>query len=333
MDRKDFILQAASLFLLLRYFPAMASEGSGSALEIKKLADFVKNNSSLNPGNFKAIYADEKLRSEFAPFLKNVFNIYPDEKFHNLIAEITLKGQNDQEIYSEILKRIKEIKPLFSEFKYALPALKKQKKELATETMVLIPNIKKIDGYLEVGSTGRYVSELKKHIKMTGPMYLANVAEPTYGPVDVMERGQIFKLGKHLPLQNYDAFSKTEIAEGSLELVANYIGFHHCPLEKLEGFIKSLNRSLKAGGALVLRDHDVHDAHMNHVVALAHDIFNAGLKTTWDDNHKELRHFRPLEEWVKLLADFGFEKSSGPIYQQGDPTKNALVLFKKTKTV
>lgn len=94
-------------------------------------------------------------------------------------------------------------------------------------------------------------------------------------------------------------------------------------------FSSSTNRILRKGGSVILRDHDVTSPQMNAMVSLAHYIFNCGLKETWLTNHSELRYFRPFKEWVAYLEARGFKYTGLPIYQRGDPTKNALMEFIK----
>jgi hypothetical protein len=61
-----------------------------------------------------------------------------------------------------------------------------------------------------------------------------------------------------------------------------------------------------------------------------HDVFNAGLKETWQVNHEEVRNFRPLQDWITYIEARGLKYSGQLIYQDGDPTKNALMKFTKT---
>jgi hypothetical protein len=61
-------------------------------------------------------------------------------------------------------------------------------------------------------------------------------------------------------------------------LVTNYIVFNHGPLDKLENFVISINKTFKKGGVYILRDRDVINASMNHMVSLAHDVFYVVLK-------------------------------------------------------
>ena len=295
----------------------------------KDLADFVLKNVNDNPGNFHAIYDDKILKDQFLSFLKNVYNIYPEQKLHALITQVTSALQTDKEIYNEIFARIGEAKPFFSEFTYAIPALSKQKKEITEQTLSLLEDQKVIDGYLEIGTPGRYISDLEDVLEMKGKAFLLDKIEPQYRPLDIVERGQLTKIADFLPLNDYAPIPNSIIEEGSLDLVTNYIGFHHSPLEKLEDFVMSINRVLKKGGSFILREHDVINSDMNHMVALAHDVFNVGLKVDWKTNHQEIRNFRTLENWVSYLEKRGFKFQQKILFQKGDPTKNGLMKFVK----
>jgi SAM-dependent methyltransferase len=117
------------------------------------------------------------------------------------------------------------------------------------------------------------------------------------------------------------------VPDRSLDLVANYIGFHHSPLPKLDAFVASLHRVLRPGGRMIVRDHDVNSPAMNRMVALAHDVFNMGLGTPWPMNQGELRHFTSIAELVAYLEARGFKGDGRRLLQQGDPTQNALMVF------
>jgi SAM-dependent methyltransferase len=293
------------------------------------LADFILRNAKDNPGNFHRIYRDPKLKAEFHSFLKNVYNIYPEDRFHELIARAVEQAETDQEVYAYVLANLRSVKPFLSELTYALPALAHQKLEITQQTLKLLGKRKKIDGYLEIGTPGRYVGKLEDKITLEGKVYLVNGTKPGFSPVDIMERGQLFPIGEFIPLGDYAPIDHAGLRAESLDVVTNYVGLHHCPLEKLDAFIASIHRPLKKGGSLILRDHDVDGPEMNAMVALAHDVFNCGLNEPWDTNHKELRFFRSLTDWVSLLKERGFEQRGAPIYQNGDPTRNALMEFVK----
>ncbi len=299
-----------------------SSTASGSA------GDF--NVHALNgASNFKAIYADAALRGAFLQFLTNVFHLFPEDRLHALIAEITGKTRSDREIYSLVQARLPEIKPLLADLRLALPALWKQKDEMVAQTLDLLGAERNINGYLEVGSTGRYAGRLQSALKLSGDMVLLHTAAPGYSPEDIVERGGLMKIGRFVPLNEYTAVAPSAVADRSLDLVANYIGFHHSPLSRLDGFVASLHRTLRPGGRMIVRDHDVNAPPMNRMVALAHDVFNMGLGMAWPYNQSELRHFTSNIELITYLEARGFKGDGRRLFQSGDPTQNALMVFRK----
>lgn len=296
----------------------------------QELANFIIKNAQADPGNFKLIYSNPQLKSEFFLFLKNVYNLYPEDKFHKLINEAASKMKTDQDVYAYILERLSDIKPFLSELTYALPALGHQKKEIADQTMSFLKRRGKIEGYLEIGTPGRYIGTLEDRLSIEGQIFLVNATKPSYSPIDIAERGQLTPIGEFIPLNDYQPILHANLKPNSLDVVTNYIGFHHCPLPKLDAFLKSTADALRKGGSLILRDHDVDSVEMNAIVSLAHDVFNCGLKETWKTNHSELRYFRSLSQWIQILDKHGLKHEGLPLYQTGDPTKNALLEFVKS---
>ncbi|RTY95319.1 class I SAM-dependent methyltransferase [Flavobacterium sp. GT3R68] len=278
---------------------------------------------------FKTVFADTTLSDSFYRFLQVIFHLYPEDKFHHLIIEKTKQKNSDEEIYKAIQTDLSTIKPFLSEITYALPALKKQKKEMAKQVLQLLGNKKKIDGYLEIGSTGRYLSELKKHITITGNVVLTNDIAPNSSLADIFERGQINKLGKFIPLNNYQPISQEEIADESIDVVACHIGLHHCPTALLDGYIKSIHRILRKGGQFIMRDHDVKTPEMATYVSLVHTVFNLGLNETWEKDNSEFKSFKSIDEWSTIITSYGFSDSGNRIIQEKDPTDNTLLSFIK----
>ena len=68
---------------------------------------------------------------------------------------------------------------------------------------------------------------------------------------------------------------------------------------------------------------------MNTLVALAHDVFNAGVYLSWADNAAQLRHFRSKEQWTEIMAKAGFERDEQILAQAHDPTDNVLMAYRK----
>lgn len=277
---------------------------------------------------FHAIYDQVEWSDKFYLFLQNVYRIYPEDRFHWLIKEAVARYPNDEDIYRHLQHQLPSIKPMLADFTYALPALAKQKREMTQQTLELLGSKKEINGYIEIGTTGRYISTLRKNIKVNDPIWLVHDSAPSYSPVDLVERGQLFKIGQFAPLNDYAPISEI-IADASVEVVTCYIGLHHIPLDKLQPFMRSIHRVLKPGGSFILRDHDVTSPQMDKLVSLAHTVFNGGLSLPWEANKNELRFFVPVAEWSARLQSIGFTDSGKRLLQAHDPSDNMLMLFTK----
>lgn len=280
--------------------------------------------------DFHAIYDDVVWQDKFYLFLQNVYRIYPEGKFHTLIIQACQKYQTDKEIYTYLQKELPTIKSALSDIRYGIPALIKQKKVMAQQTVELLDRGKTINGYVEIGSTGRYISTLRKHFTITDSIYLVNDQAPSNSPVDIVERGGIKKIGQFIPLDNYNPHALDSIPDASIDVVTCYIGLHHAPLDRLDGFVRSLWRVLRKEGSLIVRDHDVDSAQMRAFVSLAHTVFNAGLGVAWEINASELRHWTSAVRLVSYLQERGFQHNGKKLLQNHDPSINMLMQFVKT---
>lgn len=278
---------------------------------------------------FKQVFSDTRWSDDFYRFLQVIFHLYPEDKFHYLLLNTSREKGTDEEIYKAVQQQLPGIKPFLSELTLSLPALKKQKKELARQVLLLLGGNTNINGYLEIGTTGRYISELRKHISLSGPVYLTNDIPPSNSIADIFERGQISKLGRFFPLNNYQPISGEIIADQSIDLVTCHIGLHHCIPDDLDGYLKSIHRILHKGGWFIVRDHDVKTPEMATFVSLVHTVFNLGLNVSWETDKSEYKQFRPAEEWSRLICAQGFTDTGQRILQDKDPTDNTLMLFTK----
>jgi SAM-dependent methyltransferase len=279
------------------------------------------------PSEFKAVFSDTVWSDNFYRFLQVIFHLYPEEKFHHLLSTTSKAKSSDEEIYKTVQSGLPAIKPFLSELTLALPALKKQKKEMARQVLQLLGSKTNIDGYLEIGSTGRYISELRKHINLSGQIFLTNDITPSNALGDIFERGQLGKIGVFLPL-DYKPISSA-IKDESLDLVTCHIGLHHCPHNLLDGYIKSIYRVLRKGGVFIMRDHDVKTPEMATFVSVVHTVFNLGLNVSWETDSGEFKSFKSIEEWSKLISIYGFSDSGVRILQDKDPSDNTLIAFTK----
>jgi ubiquinone/menaquinone biosynthesis C-methylase UbiE len=281
-----------------------------------------------NTSEFKTVFSNTTWSDGFYRFLQVIFHLYPEDKFHHLIATTSKAKNTDEAIYKAVQAGLPKIKPFLSELTLAFPALKKQKKEMAKQVLQLLGDKTEINGYLEIGSTGRYISELRKHISLTGNTYLTNDIAPNNSLADIFERGQLSKIGTFFPL-TYQPISATEIADESVDLVTCHIGLHHCNPEILDGYLKSIHRILRKGGMFIIRDHDVKDDEMATFISLVHTVFNLGLGVSWETNASEFKSFKSIETWSSIISGYGFKDSGARILQENDPTDNTLVSFIK----
>ena len=278
-------------------------------------------------GNFAYIYGQPQLRDQFVDFYTNVFHLYPEQEMHKLVNRLTLAYHTDDEIYQQLQAALPEIEPFLSSLRYALPALAKQKAEMTRQTVELLDQGRRYNGYMEIGTTGRYLSQLEDQLQISDERYLLHTTEAGYGPQDIIERGQLSQIGSFVDMGDYSTEFTKLIAPKSLDLVTVYIGFHHCPLHKREDYIASVIELIRPGGKLILRDHDAHNEDMRRVAALAHDTFNAGTQQSLESNKNELRHFYSHEFIIDTLQRAGLRHDGKILFQPGDPTRNGLMAF------
>lgn len=277
---------------------------------------------------FRTVFADVRWHDAFYKFLHNIYRLYPEDRFHTLIKNSCAQMDSDEAIYRHLQRELPRIKPFHADLTYALPSLFKQKAEMARQTLELLGGKRAVQGYMEIGSTGRYISALRKHLNIGAPLVLVNDVAPGWSPVDIAERGGLRKIGSYVSLADYEPLS-AQLPRNGFELVTCYIGLHHCPLQKIDTFVASIVRVLKPGGLFILRDHDVVSDEMNAFVALAHTVFNAGLGVPWSTNQAELRFFRPISDWVVYLRKNGLQHTGLRLVQQHDPSDNVLMAFRK----
>jgi FAD/FMN-containing dehydrogenase/uncharacterized membrane protein YhaH (DUF805 family)/SAM-dependent methyltransferase len=278
---------------------------------------------------FHAIYDDTRSRDGFFHFLHHIFHLYPEQQIHALIREACHKHVDDESIYRLLLQRLPALSPSLGALTYALPALARQKAEMTRQTLELLQGRPAVHDYLEIGSAGRYVSRLKKHLTLSGRVYLIDEQPPGYSPTDIAERGQLTPYGRWYPLGGYAPLTSA-IPDASLDLVTCYIGLHHIPLDLLDGFVHSIARVLRPNGLFVLRDHDVDSPTMFAMASLAHAVFNAGLGVSWEANQREVRNFGPVSYWVERLAHVGLVDTGARQLQYLDPSLNVLMAFTKS---
>ena len=275
---------------------------------------------------FHAVYGDVREADRFYAFLQNVFHLFPQDRLHALIRASLRRHADDEAIYREIQAGLPAITPTGSMLTYALPSLATQKSEMGRQIATLLIDAKTRRDYVEIGTTGRYVRAVRRHAGVDGAVTLVHDVAPGFTPVDLVERGQLRPIGSFRPLADY---APLDLPPASADLVSCFVGLHHMAPERLAPFLASVTKTLRPGGHLVVRDHDVRDERMDRFVALAHTVFNAGLGEPWSANAAERRHFASADAWIRRIEDAGLAHTGARLAQAGDPSDNLLMAFRR----
>lgn len=296
-------------------------------------------------------------RVSMIEFFRNVFGIIKPENHMAAIelayAQLKKEGieANDRNMYARLQKVLPDYTNPVSKGVRGILSLRTQQEEMADQTVGLLQRagVYDVDGYVEIGTPGRYTGYLKGHkkFKVNGPVYVINETKPgLLSPADILERTggyggldprsywSTLARNKFVELADYDMISQSDIPYNSVQMASMFIGLHHIPLHKLRPFIMSIHRMIKPGGYFVLRDHDVNTPELMRMAHLAHSTFNAGLGVSYAAEVTEVRNFQPLQYWIQILKESGFDLvSKEGVLQKGDPTKNTLLLFKKNEKI
>lgn len=169
-------------------------------------------------GNFDYIYADPTLREEFKKFLVNVFHLYPQDDLHALILEAVKRHRTDAAVYRQVQSQLGSIKPFIGDITYSIPALAKQKRVLAEQTVSLIDAERRYDGYLEIGSNGRFLDALEERLEIEGDCFTMSDRAPTKSPTDIVDRGQFRRAGTFIALNDYRPDLLRQVPAHSVDL-------------------------------------------------------------------------------------------------------------------
>ncbi|MBN3761214.1 FAD-binding protein [Burkholderia sp. Ac-20365] len=279
-----------------------------------------------SPSLFHAVYDDATEATRFHTFLKNVFDIVPPDNLHALIQNGVSAHTDDEAIYQSVQAALPGATPRLAMLTHALPSLARQKAVIGAQAAQLVGS-RALRDYVEIGTTGRYVKALRRHLALCGTTTLVHDVEGGFSPVDIVERGGLRKAGTFSSLNGY---APLELPTASADLVSCFIGLHHMSPARLAAFLASIARVLRPGGVFLLREHDVQDPRADSFVALAHTVFNAGLGETWETNAAEARHFASIKDWIARVEAAGLRVSGPALPQDGDPTGNLMLAFVKT---
>jgi SAM-dependent methyltransferase len=284
--------------------------------------------------SYQKIFADETLKMKFYEFLHTVFNLLPPKLVFGLYAKATWNPLNktDLDVYKEVQEKLKKLSFLYTFVKIykSLKQLITQKIELTREyhsILSMIGRIGLIDNYVCIGDSGKLIPKFKRVLKVKGNIYILHDKQRT---LDFVEKGTIFDKSKFVEFDLENIKESYEIPENSIDLITINQGLHHIPLKELPKFLQFVWKILRKDGIFIVREHDA-TSELIPLVDVAHSTFNAITGVSIEEEQKEIRAFRTIDDWKQILTSFGFEDLHVMELQDDDPTEDYMICFKKPK--
>lgn len=305
--------------------------------------------------NYRRVFqTTEEIKVEFIKFLRTIFYQLNEENVIQGMEKILNKSnKTDEQIYIELVEHISSMKKQFAPL-WKLWSLKVLKEGMGTQVTTLLKDFKPsaFNDYMEIYDR-RYLDIIKKKTKFSLEGKIISVADQAnVSLADRIQAGAIFSkypYKTHVPLNDSTCQSPTknpeqtfkpignEVPDKSIDLISCLGGLHHISLSRLDPFIKSMKQKLKPGGLFLLRDHNIGDdtgstnlskEDRKAITELVHTFVNASDGISWEVENKEIREFKSINEWIRLLQKHGLSSiSSRPLVLKDDPTENGMLAF------
>lgn len=291
----------------------------------------IDNNSKYN---YQTIFSSDVLKYKFKEFLKNIFYQINPNELYDVIEKIMIKNENnisDIDVFKQVQTYIKSqcLLKIFS-YKYRqFRLLRDQVYDFTKQMHTIISqlNIKDINGYMSIGDSGRCVKIMKTLFNITGPTYIVH---DNQSMIDIIERNSILSLGKFIQF-DYMQVNELNVSKNSVGLITCLMGLHHFPVKLLSKFLTMIHDILIPGALFIIREHNCEDR-LFPIVNCAHNVFNAVTGVDEQSEISEIRQFRPIHEWIKIMKHFGFENTELFDIQKNDSTEDYMMCFRKIVT-
>lgn len=278
----------------------------------------------------RAVFLESKEgRLNMQKFLENIFMQIQPRTFVTSIFHISCKDHiPDERLYSMIVQEAEKASGngLLRQLK-GFEALHHLQDDLSSQIASLLGHGRTIEGYMEIGYPGRMIPSMKRNFTMQGPIYVVNDAERI---TDYIQCGFPRPYDKFLALEDFVAIGSTKVQDGTLDVVACFVGLHHISGIRVMPFLKAIYRCLRPGGFFILMEHDAHNVQLQTLVDVVHTVFNAATHVPYIEEAREIRNFCSLQHWIRVVQMCGLKlKSHRPLIRDGDPTLNSLIFFEK----
>ncbi len=174
-----------------------------------------------------------------------------------------------------------------------------------------LKNIEKAKRYLDIGcNNGKMTLKISKELNIDD--------DNTYGvDIKIYNNPLISNIGIydgcHLPFQ-----------PKSLDYITVFQTLHHINPVYLSTLLNEINRVLKKGGKVLIKEHNADSEEIIKLVELEHLIFNIKNSESYD-----YLKARSETEWDNLFKEYGLKKLNNFSYSNdpNDPTKNYYSLY------
>ena len=285
--------------------------------------------------SFHTLMRSEQGRARLLQFLRTVFSVAPSRLVYAIIAGATWNPANkdDWAVYQEMVSTLKRRASLLSSVQKAIRTVKNlnaQSRIISDQAVEALKGLGITGGVRDmcfIGDHGRYVKRARQGIgAVKGKTYIVHDTPAT--AASIVERGSLFAQGEYVPI-DYDHFQDIDrIPSQSVDIVVIMMGLHHFDQEQLPDVIRWVYRVLRPGGVFIVREHDALP-NLVPMCDVAHAVFNAVTGVCFSDEQKEIRAFRPVEEWRRIITSFGFHDGYQFGKQVDDPTEDILMCFLK----
>ena len=243
---------------------------------------------------------------------------------NNFMSESVERNKNDEEIYDALRKyastdhdeegrsqsRVRHISFLFSDYRFR--KLKESR------------NFK----YLDLGGgDGSITNAIGKHMKLDKDNIISADVDEWFDNISDSKKT------KDISYVTINKTGRLPFSNEQFSVITAFQVFHH--IEDIDDRLKELNRIIKRGGLLVIREHDVPNDCVRMNVDIEHSIHE--MTTKPEPNKKFLPEYtafyRPAQEWTAKLESFGFKYIRDVDYRSDmrirNPTRTYYAMYER----
>ena len=291
----------------------------------------VDNQSNNQRNSYQMIFSSDILKYKFKEFLKNIFYLVPPEELFGVVSAINPQT-SDIGVFNIVQQHMSSmgfVAKIKNKFR-TLRILGDQRKDFVGQLKNISNEIGRngYNGYVSIGDAGRNVNLMKSQLNITGNVYIVHDKQSM---MDIVERGSIRSVGTFVQF-DYNNSTSININDNSVDLVTCLMGLHHFPIENLQAIIRSIHKILRVNGLFVIREHDAYPE-LVPILNAAHNNLNAVTGETLENETEEIRQFRQVNEWIRIIEAIGFTDVGVYEMQKNDTTEDFMLCFRKNETI